>query len=219
MFARRKSLDENQGTLSSFVKGNKLVGEIKSTGKNIGTPKSMTPNSAKKRGRPLSPQDNSSIEQNKRLHLEQSMDNNSQPNQQQMNNSSSVPLNPELTELKRQMFAGFESMLAPLKREIKELKDDQKKMLDGEKLINETKIAKKFVQNEEKQKKLETRIGLLEDQLLEKNVIFQGIHEEEYEDRSDVKTQIVKAISTTMEGDDFNTKKTLAGKTSIDTVE
>ena len=68
MFARRKSLDENQGTLSSFVKGNKLVGEIKSTGKNIGTPKSRTPNSTKKRVRPLSPQDNSSIEQNKRMH-------------------------------------------------------------------------------------------------------------------------------------------------------
>ena len=219
MFARRKSLDENQGTLSSFVKGNKLVGEIKSTGKNIGTPKSTTPNSTKKRVRPLSPQDNSLIEQNKRMHLEQSMDNNSQPNQQQMNNSSSVPLNPELAELKRQMFAGFELMLAPLKKEIKELKDDQKKKLDGEKLINETKIAKKFVQNEEKQKKLETRIGLLEDRLLEKNVIFQGIHEEEYEDRADVKTQIVKAISTTMEGDDLNTKKTLAGNTSIDTVE
>ena len=32
MFARRKSLDENQGILSSLVKGNKLVGEIKSTG-------------------------------------------------------------------------------------------------------------------------------------------------------------------------------------------
>ena len=219
MFARRKSLDEKQGTLSSLVKGNKLVGEIKSTGKNIGTPKSTTPNSTKKRVRPLSPQDNSSIEQNKRMHLEQSMDNNSQSNQQQMNNSSSVPLNPELAELKRQMFAGFKLMLAPLKKEIKELKEDQKKMLDGEKLINETKIAKKFVQNEEKQKKLETRIGLLEDRLLEKNVIFQGIHEEEYEERADVKTKIVKAISTTMEGDDFNTKKTLAGNTSIDMVE
>ena len=219
MFARRKTLDENQGILSSFVKGNKLVAEIKPTGKNISTPKSTTPNSVKKRGRPLSPRDNSSIEQNKRLHLEQRMDNNSKPSQQQIDNSSSVPLNPELTELKRQIFAGFESMLAPLRKEIKELKDDQKEILDGKKLINENKIAKKFVQNEEKQKKLETRIGLLEDQLLEKNVIFQGIHEEEYEDRADVKTQIVKAIATTMEGDDFNTRKTLAGKTSIDTIE
>ena len=65
------------------------------------------------------------------------MDNNSQPSQQQIDNSSSVPLNPELTELKRQIFAGFESMLAPLRKEIKELKDDQKEILDGEKLINE----------------------------------------------------------------------------------
>ena len=152
MFARRKILDENQAILSSFVKGNKLVGEIKPTGKNIGTPKSTTPNSAKKRGRPLSPRDNSSIERNKRLHLEQRMDNNRQPSQQQIDNSSSVPLNPEQTELKRQIFAGFESMLTPLRKEIKELKDDQKEILDGKKLINENKIAKKFVQNEEKQR-------------------------------------------------------------------
>ena len=110
-------------------------------------------------------------------------------------------------------------MLAPLRQEIKELKEDQKEILDGDKLINENKIAQKFVRNEEKQKKLETRIGLLEDQLLEKNVIFQGVHEEEYEDRSDVKTQIVKAIANTMDGEDFQAKKVLAGKTSIDTVE
>ena len=110
-------------------------------------------------------------------------------------------------------------MLAPLRMEIKKLKDNQKEILDGDRLINENKIAKKFVRNEEKQKKLETRIGLLEDQLLEKNVIFQGIHEEEYEDRSDVKTQIVKAIANTMDGEDFHAKKAQAGKTSIDTVE
>ena len=102
MFARRKSLDENQGILSSFVKGNKLVGEIKSTGKNTGTPKSTTPNSFKKRVRPLSPQDNSLGEQNKRMHLDLKMDNNNQPNVQQSDNNAPVPvpLNPELTELK-----------------------------------------------------------------------------------------------------------------------
>ena len=59
----------------------------------------------------------------------------------------------------------------------------------------------------------------MEDQLLEKNVIFQGIYEEEYEDRSNVKVQIVKAIANTMEGEDFEIKKTLAGQTSIDSVE
>ena len=222
MFARRKSLDENQGILSSFVKGNKLVEEIKPSGKNTGTPKASTPNPIKKRIRPLSPQDNSLIEQNKRMHLDKSIDNNNQPRPQLIDNSASpstVELNPELTELKRQIFAGFESMLAPLKKEIKELKDDQKEILDGDRLINERKITKKFEQNEEKQKKLETRIGLLEDQLLEKNVIFQGIYKDEYEDRSDVKTQIVKAIANTMDGENFKAKKTLAGKTSIDTVE
>ena len=43
-----------------------------------------------------------------------------------MNNEGQVPLNPELTELRRQIFAGFETLLAPIKQEIKELKDDQK---------------------------------------------------------------------------------------------
>ena len=59
----------------------------------------------------------------------------------------------------------------------------------------------------------------MEDQLLEKNVIFQGILEEEYEDKSDIKTQVVKAMASTMEGEDFDSKKTLAGQTSIDSVE
>ena len=130
-----------------------------------------------------------------------------------------VPLNPELTELKRQIFAGFETLLAPIKQEIKELKDDQKILFEFDKSINKSKIEKKFVQNEERHKKLEMRISLLEDQLLEKNVIFQGIHKEEYEDRSDIKVQIIKAITNTMEGDDFEAKKTLAGQTSIDSVE
>ena len=50
-------------------------------------------------------------------------------------------------------------------------------------------------------------------------MIFQGIHEEEYEDRSDIKVQVVKALTHTMEGDDFEAKKTPAGQTSIDSVE
>ena len=135
------------------------------------------------------------------------------------NNKGQVALNPELTELKRQIFAGFENLLAPIKQEIQELKDDQKTLFDGEKTINKSRIEKKFAQNEERQKKLESRISLLEDQLLEKNVIFQGIPEEEYEDKSDIKTQVVKVMASTMEGEDFDSKKTLAGKTSIDSVE
>ena len=42
---------------------------------------------------------------------------------------------------------------------------------------------------------------------MEKNVIFRGVHEEEYEDKGDVKTQIIKAIANTMTGEDFAEKK------------
>ena len=194
------------------------MGDIISTGKTLS---SQRPSSAKKRSQPLSPQENNKIEQNKRAHID--MENNTGNNQSPSNPVNSadppVPLNPELTELKRQIFTGFESMLAPIKQEIQELKNDQKTLFDSENFMNKKIIERKFIQSDEKQKRLETRIGLLEDQLLEKNVIFQGIHEEEYEDRKDIKTQIVKAIATMMEGADFNEKKTLAGKTSIDTVE
>ena len=142
----------------------------------------------------------------------------------EQNNNASTPeakivLNPELTELKRQIFAGFETLLVPLRQEIKELKDDQKILFESDKFTSETKIERKFVQAEEKHKKLESRISLLEDQLLEKNIIFQGVHEEEYEDKSDVKVQVIKAIANTMTGDTFESKKTLAGQTSIDSIE
>ena len=100
------------------------------------------------------------------------MDNNTESNKNNTtegtseNNAEQVPLNPELTELKRQIFASFETLLAPIKQEIKELKDGQKVLFECDKSINNNKIEKRFVQNEERQKKLESRISLLEDQLL-----------------------------------------------------
>ena len=211
--------------LSGFVSKQDKIDKKTITGKTPSTPRASndsTPSSSstKKRNRPISPPD-STIVQNKRAH----MDNNTEVNknntteEQSVTNAGHVPLNPELTELKRQIFAGFETLLVPIKQEIKELKDGQKILFDCDKSINNNKIEKKLVQNKERHKKLENRISLLEDQLLEKNVIFQGIHEEEYEDQSDIKVQIVKAIAHTMEGEDFEAEKTLAGQTSIDSVE
>ena len=230
MFTRRKSIDGNQTVLSGFVnkqdKQDKLD-KNRTTSNNSRTPKAhnystTSSSSAKKRNRPVSSPDFASAH-TKRAHMDKSTEENKNNSgtSQGVNNEAQapVPLNPELTELKRQIFAGFETLLAPIKQEIKELKDDQKILFKCDKSINKSKIEKKFVQNEERHKKLETRISLLEDQLLEKNVIFQGIHEEEYEDRSDIKVQIIKAIANTMEGDDFEAKKTLAGQTSIDSVE
>ena len=230
MFTRRKSIDGNQTVLSGFVnkqdKQDKLD-KNSTTSNNSRTPKAhsystASSSSAKKRNRPVSSPDFASAH-TKRAHMDNRTEENknNSGSSQGVNNEAQapVPLNPELAELKRQIFAGFETLLEPIKQEIKELKDDQKILFECDKTISKSKIEKKFVQNEERHKKLETRISLLEDQLLEKNVIFQGIHEEEYEDRSDIKVQIIKAIANTMEGDDFDAKKTLAGQTSIDSVE
>ena len=72
---------------------------------------------------------------------------------------------------------------------------------------------------EEKHRKLQDRISFLEDQLLEKNVIFQGILESEYEDTKGIKTGIVKAIANTMHGETDEDKTKSAGDTSIESVE
>ena len=66
---------------------------------------------------------------------------------------------------------------------------------------------------------METRLSQIEDQLLERNLIFQGIVETEFEDRSDIKIQVIKAIAPTMEGDDEEEQKRNAGNSSIETVE
>ena len=68
---------------------------------------------------------------------------------------------------------------------------------------------------DEKHRKLQDRISFLEDQLLEKNVIFQGILESEYKNIKDIKTGVVKAIACTMTGESEEDKKTNAGQTPI----
>ena len=89
-------------------------------------------------------------------------------------NKGANPLNPELMELKRQLFEGFDTLidqkLSPLKKDIQELKNDRK--LECSELNLET-LTRKIKQNDAKHKKLENRLSQIEDQLLEKNIIFQ----------------------------------------------
>ena len=66
---------------------------------------------------------------------------------------------------------------------------------------------------------MESRLSQIEDQLLERNLIFQGIVETEFEDRSDIKIQVIKAIAPTMEGEDEEDQKKNVGNSSIETVE
>ena len=91
--------------------------------------------------------------------------------------------------------------IEPLKQDINEIKEDQKLVAPISALNNYETVARKFNQTDEKHRKLQDRISFLEDQLLEKNVIFQGILETEIEDNKDIKTGIIKAIASTMTGE------------------
>ena len=67
--------------------------------------------------------------------------------------------------------------IEPLKQDIKEIKEEQRLNTSSTNLNSSEAIARKFNQTDEKHRKLQNRISFLEDQLLEKNVIFQGILE------------------------------------------
>ena len=51
-------------------------------------------------------------------------------------------------------------------------------------------LSLKLKQNDAKHKKLEDRLNLIEDQLLERNLIFQGLPETEFDDNDDAKVKI-----------------------------
>ena len=82
----------------------------------------------------------------------------------------------DLAELEKRLLAGFALMIQkeiePLKSDIKEIKEEQRFNIPGNPLGSSEAITRKFNQADEKHRKLQDRISLLEDQLLEKNVIF-----------------------------------------------
>ena len=129
----------------------------------------------------------------------------------------------DFAELEKWLLAGFASMIQreiePLKQDIKEIKEEQRLNTSSTNWNSSEVISRKFNQTEEKHRKLQDRISFLEDQLLEKNVIFQGILETEYEDAKDIKTGIVWAITDTMEGETEEEQRTNASQTSIESVE
>ena len=136
------------------------------------------------------------------------------------NTTGANSLNPELMELKRQLFEGFDALidqkLSPLKKDIQDLKSERK--LECKELNVET-LTRKIKQSDAKHKKLEYRLNQIEDQLLERNIIFQGFPETEFEDSDDAKRKVIKAMSLTMAGVDEEEKKDDASKTSIECVE
>ena len=79
------------------------------------------------------------------------------------------------------------------------------------------KIQQEIIKNEAKQKKLETRISALEDQLLEKNIIFQGLTEDEFEDYQETKTKVISVLATVTEATAEDRNES-AKKTPIDSI-
>ena len=137
-------------------------------------------------------------------------------NERNNNTTGANPLNPELMEL----FEGFDALidqkLSPIKKDIQALKSKRK--LECNELNVET-LTRKIKQSDAKHKKLEYRLNQIEDQLLERNIIFQGFPETEFENSDDAKRKVIKAMSLTMAGVDEEEKKDNASKTSIECVE
>ena len=128
-------------------------------------------------------------------------------------------LKPEHEELKQQIFAGIKLMLDPIKEDIEQIKIDQRGLETETQKITGQKLKQQIVKNEEKQKKLEHRISVLEDQLLEKNIIFQGLTEDKFDDIGDTKAKIILVLATVNEGATVEDRKEVAKKKPIDSIE
>ena len=103
-------------------------------------------------------------------------------------------------------------MLDPIKEDIEQIKIDQRGLETETQKITGQKLKQQIVKNEEKQKKLEHRISVLEDQLLEKNIIFQGLTEDEFDDIWDTKAKIISVLATVTEGATAEDRKEVAKK-------
>ena len=176
-----------------------------STSENTGNKTSTTSSTSNlKRMRQGSHSPSTEKPPNKRKATRQDKQKTMEANNNPDNKQSGVELNPELCELKRQLFEGFEQMIEPLKRDIEDLKTDRD---NRNAALNVETLSRKLKNNDEKHCKLESRLSQIKDQLLERNLIFQGIVETEFEDRSDIKIQVIKAIAPTMDGEDEEEQK------------
>ena len=205
-----------QQGISKFLEKNKTVSAT-STSEDKGNKTSTTSSSNNlKRTCQGSQSPGAEKPPNKRQATKERKQKTMEPNSNSDNKQPGVELNPELREMKRQLFEGFEQLIEPLKHDIEDLKTDRD---NRNATFNVETLSRKLENNDEKHRKLESRLSQIEDQLLERNSIFQGIVETEFEDRNDIKIQVIKAMAPTMEGDDKEEQKKNTGNSSIETVE
>ena len=91
------------------------------------------------------------------------MSNQTQNKNNKEDNGEMIILKPELQELKRQIFAGFEELIEPLKKDIQDLKSERETTSET---LNVETVVRKFERSDKKHKRLEERLSLIEDQLL-----------------------------------------------------
>ena len=215
---RRRSLDSkaNPRSTKTEVEGESL-GDKKVTDRNLSSAKNLKTTGATRQTsikEQLKPKASSS-KNNKRNQEDNSSSHKSPPKKKANCETTSMPvettttetteakvkeLKPEHEELKQQIFAGIKLMLDPIKEDIEQIKLDQRGYESKAESLTGHKIQQQIIKKEVKQKKLETRIGALEDQLLEKNIIFQGLSEDEFEDQQETKTKIISVLATVTEG-------------------
>ena len=153
-----------QQGISKFVEKSKSVSAT-STSENKGNSTSTTSSTHNlKRTRQGSQSPSTEKPPNKRqatkARKQKTMESDSNPD----NKEPTIELNPELRELKRQLFVGFKQLIEPLKRDIEDLKTDRD---NRNAAFSVETLSRKLRNNDEKHRKLESRLGLIEDQLLE----------------------------------------------------
>ena len=138
-----------------FIKGNSRVTSAQSASKEKCTKATVTKRGVNnKRAKPdtASPEGLMHEQPAKKQLVDMSVEDNERDN----NTTGIKSLNPELMELKRQLFEGFDALidqkLSPLKKDIQALKSERK--LDGHELNVET-LTRKIKQSDAKHKKLE----------------------------------------------------------------
>ena len=128
-------------------------------------------------------------------------------------------LKPEHEELKQQIFAGIRLMLDPIKDDIEQIKKDQRGLETETQTVTGKKLKQQIIKNEEKKRKLENRISVLEDQLLEKNIHFKAFLRMNFDDIGDTKSKVISVLATVSEGSTADDKKEAAKKTPIGSIE
>ena len=205
---RRQSLDsklksqktDRKESDSESVRDRKLLDKGISTAKSIKATGAMRQTSIKEQLKPrantikkCSHEDNNSTPPKKRVNCETL----TMPVETSGKSSEvkSKELNPEHEELKQQIFPGIRLMLDPIK-DIEQIKLDQRGLESEAINLSGHKLKQQIVKNEEKQKKLEHIISALEAQQCEKNIIFQGLEEDEFDDIKDTKSQGISVLAT-----------------------